>query len=279
MTLYGGDGSDTLELVKANEWVALTSFNSGNSIETIKGDGTNDAIVAAQNVNTGQAYGVLDLSSTTLVNIAQIRGTSAADDITGSKAADVINARDGNDTIRESGGADVIDGGTGTNLFVAKNALGGYTGGYTNPDGTKSFNSGTSWKLVDNTGTTITLTNIQSVQFTDQTLSSSATNSQPSAVSSASARMRFITSDTTSAPAVTPAAASSNYKSESIRAAASATNVAQDYARAVTPDHTQAPVVGAGAILSHMVSDHMIIGSYGHGSPSEGNHQLLLHTS
>ena len=257
--------------------VALTAFNSSNSIETIKGDGAGDAIVAAQNVNTGNAYGALDLSSTTLVNIAQIRGTSANDDITGSKGADTIFAGDGNDTIRESGGADVIDGGTGTNVFVTRNALASYSGGYTNPDGTKSYNSGTSWKLVDGTGTTITLTNIQSVQFTDQALTSSTTNHQSLGGSASNTEMRFIASGTAS-PSAASAVDPHTSTVSSLQGAAASADVLRDYAHAL-PQGASFIIAATDGLLDRSSLGHTAVDLHGLAMVSGIHHQLLAHTS
>lgn len=175
----GGSGNDTIEITGSNSWAAFQTFTPSNGIETIKGDGAGDAIVAGYNTATNKAFGTLDLSGTTLVNISQIRGTSADDDITGSKGADIINTGDGNDTIRESGGSDVIDGGTGTNSFIAQSASTTYVADLGSP-GSASFNSGTSWKFTDSSGATITLKNIQSVVFTDGTLYSTSNNPQGS---------------------------------------------------------------------------------------------------
>ena len=181
----GGAGNDTIEITGSNAWAAFTIFSPMNSVETIKGDGPNDVIVAGYNTATNKAYGVLDLSATTLVNIAQIRGTGADDDITGSAGADNIFTGDGSDTIRESGGADIIDGGTGTNIFIAKGTSTTYSPGLVDANGNHVYNIGTSWEIIDSTGTEISLKNLQTVVFTDKTLLSSSSNTQAHATPAA----------------------------------------------------------------------------------------------
>ena len=89
------------------------------------------------------------------------------DTIVGTANADIINALGGNDTITGGPGNDTITGGSGINTSV-------YTGAATNYTATVTAGA-PAYTVQDRVGTdgTDTLTNIQNVQFTDQTLNTS----------------------------------------------------------------------------------------------------------
>ena len=96
------------------------------------------------------------------VTIENAIGGSGDDTIIGNSVANVLSGGGGNDTITGGGGNDTIDGGAGTNTAVFSGALASYT--LTNLGGGSIRVSGGS----DGTDT---LTNIQFLAFSDQTIS------------------------------------------------------------------------------------------------------------
>src|SRR6266404_2215018 len=103
--------------------------------------------------------------------MATINGTAAADALTGTTINDIINgmagddrikAGGGNDTVSGGAGNDIIDGGTGTNTAVFSGLRANYVVSWVNGVVTVKALSGTDG--------TDTLTNVQYLRFSDQTI-------------------------------------------------------------------------------------------------------------
>ena len=107
------------------------------------------------------------------VTIENAVGGSGNDIIIGNSAANNLQGGGGNDTITGGGGNDTIDGGSGTNTAVYSGAFASYA--FT-PLGNGSF------QVSGGPDGTDTLTNIQSLQFSDQTVSAHPYSDQPSTV-------------------------------------------------------------------------------------------------
>ena len=107
----GGAGNDTIKGGTGNDIIGLSNFNTGNSIEVIDGG-------AGTNVIQGATYSNLDFSTTSLLNISEIRGGNGSNTIIGSQSDDVIDGGRGNDSITGGTGNDILTGGTGNDLFI-----------------------------------------------------------------------------------------------------------------------------------------------------------------
>ena len=117
----GGAGNDTIQGGTGNDTIGLANFNAGNSIEVIDGG-------AGNNIIQGSTYSNLDFSSTTLLNIDEIRGGAGSNTIVGSQGDDSINAGNGNDSITGGSGNDILTGGSGNDLFIWNGADVGVSG-------------------------------------------------------------------------------------------------------------------------------------------------------
>ncbi|MBI5556780.1 MAG: putative Ig domain-containing protein [Deltaproteobacteria bacterium] len=92
-TVLGGDGDDVIR---------LSNFSGTNSVEMIDGG-------AGINSIAGTDYGnVIDLSNTTLVNIAYIESGLGCDTVIGSAADDIISGGGGQDNLQGGGGDDLF---------------------------------------------------------------------------------------------------------------------------------------------------------------------------
>ncbi len=107
----GGAGNDTIQGGTGDDIIGLSNFNTGNSIEVIDGG-------AGNNVIQGATYANLDFSTTSLLNISEIRGGNGSNTIIGSLGDDVIDGGRGNDSITGGTGNDILTGGTGNDLFI-----------------------------------------------------------------------------------------------------------------------------------------------------------------
>ena len=157
VTVNGNSGSDTLlGQNTANTW-NITANNAGNvngfvqfsSVENLTGGTNNDAFVFTDGVSVNgtlnglggtdtinyAAYNtavIVDLSSNSatgsggVLNVENVVGGQANDDLTGNSVAnlingglgdDVINGEGGNDILNGDGGADVINGGNGADTL------------------------------------------------------------------------------------------------------------------------------------------------------------------
>ncbi|MBL1320643.1 MAG: retention module-containing protein [Methylophaga sp.] len=117
----GGAGNDTIQGGAGNDTIGLSSFNAGNSIEVIDGGAGNNTI-------QGSTYSNLDFSTTTLLNIDEIRGGNGSNTIIGSQGDDTINAANGHDSITGGSGNDILTGGSGNDLFIWNGADVGVSG-------------------------------------------------------------------------------------------------------------------------------------------------------
>ena len=98
----GGDGTDTILGGAGDDTIRVHSFSGANTVETIDGG-------AGMNVIAGTGYGdTIDLSATSLVNIAQIDTGAGNDTVTGSAGDDVIVGGAGSDTLLGGGGDDTF---------------------------------------------------------------------------------------------------------------------------------------------------------------------------
>lgn len=102
----GGPGTDTLRGTAGNDVFMLIEFTGDDTVERIDGVGGYDVIAG------GNAGNVLDFSSTTLINIAQIEGRDGSDTITGTPNADIIVGGTGSDQLYGGEGDDtfIVDG-------------------------------------------------------------------------------------------------------------------------------------------------------------------------
>jgi Ca2+-binding RTX toxin-like protein len=112
-TFSGGSGTDTISIenVSSYAYYSLLKIDSMSSIERIENNDIKDAVI--------EINGSMNFSSTTLVDIDEIRGSkTGADTIWGSQGDDHINGRGGDDVLEGEGGDDTLEGGTGADTFV-----------------------------------------------------------------------------------------------------------------------------------------------------------------
>lgn len=181
-TIFGTAGNDTWKVVSGGTYVVdglagVDTLNLGTSTRsdyTIKqlADGAIqiDSVSGASSSFHATLYNfeklVFNNDRDTLDLLAAfptgINGTANDDILSGTAANDKINGLAGNDTITGNAGNDTIDGGIGTDSAVFSGKLSNYT----------ITHSGTSYSIKAKTGTdgTDTVTNIESLKFSDMTV-------------------------------------------------------------------------------------------------------------
>ena len=143
-TLMGGAGADTLDGGNGNDTASYASASHGLV-----------ASLANPSANTGDAAG------DTYISIENLTGTAFDDSLTGDANANRLLGGDGNDTLKGGAGNDTLDGGSGTNVAVFD---------FASTTAALYAFQGTEW-VYDTVGHDLdTLTNIQSLQFSDKTL-------------------------------------------------------------------------------------------------------------
>jgi Ca2+-binding RTX toxin-like protein len=174
--LSGLDGSTGFKLsgVTAGD----TSGQSVASAGDVNGDGLADLIVGAPTAdtlpygtNSGASYVVFGRLPDTAVNRT---GSAASQTLTGGNLADVLSGLGGNDTLYGHGGNDTIDGGAGTDFAV-------YFGTRLNYQIVQTTGpAGSFFTITDLRGGspdgTDTLTNVETLKFSDATLQLSASS-------------------------------------------------------------------------------------------------------
>ncbi len=130
----GGEGYDTILGGEGDDTIRVYRFGPGNSVESIDGG-------AGINVLAGTGAGdILDLSATTISNIAHIDtgagndtvigsagndviiGGAGSDNLSGGDGNDLVAGSSGNDRIAGSGGADIMSGGFGNDVLTVADA-------------------------------------------------------------------------------------------------------------------------------------------------------------
>ncbi len=167
--LDGGAGADTLDGGAGTDTVQFGSDTSGVTVNLTSGTATDGG-------------GSVD----TLSNIENVIGTAFADTLTGNSGANSLNGGAGNDTISGLGGADTLNGNAGTDVLTGGGGNDDLIGNTVKfGDSDKAVFSGDradytitsiddiTVQVVDATSDrdgTDTLTRIEFLQFTDQTL-------------------------------------------------------------------------------------------------------------
>lgn len=126
-TLTAGDATSVV--VTGTAGLALGAGFAGTKVTSFDASGvtvgavtyTTGALAAAATINGGAGADTLNAASAT--KAVTISGGAGNDSITGSSTkGSTLNGDAGNDTITGGAAADVVDGGTGTDTFVANNA-------------------------------------------------------------------------------------------------------------------------------------------------------------
>jgi len=142
----GGAGTDTIQGGAGNDIIGLASFNASNSIEVIDGG-------AGNNVIQGATYANLDFSTTTLVNINEIRDGAGSNTITGNDQDTNYRVGRGNDTFNAGSGDDtfIVEGtNKGSNQFNGGAGIDTIQGGAGDDRiGLSSFNASNSIEVID----------------------------------------------------------------------------------------------------------------------------------
>lgn len=134
-TMYGGDGNDTFYIQGTDE--NYDTFNGGEGTDTIQGSTEDDTIkvhkyIGEDRVNAINGGGgediiagtdmadFIDLSTTVLTGIKEVRGGGGVDTITGTVVDDIIYGEAGNDILSGGGGGglDFLYGGTGKDIYI-----------------------------------------------------------------------------------------------------------------------------------------------------------------
>lgn len=150
----------------------LAALTANNITFTVLDDGGVDTIdlcsaVDAQNIDL-RSEAISDIYGN-VGNMIIARGTVIENVISGT-GADTIIGNAANNTITGGGGADVIDGGAGTDTIVFSGAYADYNVAISGATTTVAAG-----------GVTATLTNVEYLQFSDQTVSAVVVNTAPTA--------------------------------------------------------------------------------------------------
>ncbi len=176
--LYGANtsttaGNDSYQLSGADQTV--WDYSGTDSLIASDSTRTYSLDLRAGHASTGQGRS----------NTARyyIMSDTAIENATGSSGNDTITGNDLNNTLTGGAGFDTIDGGAGTDSAV-------YSGAYSSYTVTRSSSTVTVRDLTSSAGDTDTLTNIEQLVFSDQTVSLASTSASTSNVAG-SAIYRF----------------------------------------------------------------------------------------
>lgn len=175
--LTGGAGDDTIDGAGGTDYVNYTTGSLSDYNITDNGDGTFTITSTAygtdtvNNVEFIRINGVDQELGSTNPNPGPIstESTENDDNLTGTSGDDIINALGGNDTINAQEGNDTIDGGDGTDTLIIERAS-------TNSTIIK-FSHGPTYIFDNNSTERDAISNIETIQFTDTSVSLESVNS------------------------------------------------------------------------------------------------------
>lgn len=160
MTLWDGNGIDTYDF--SNYATNLTVNLTPGSFSITSA--TQLANLGSGNYAPGNIFNALQYSGDVRSLIENANGGSGNDTITGNAADNTLTGNGGNDTLTGGAGNDTLNGGDGTDVAVFSAARSNYT--------LISYN-GMVYSLTSGSDGKDTLTGVENLQFSDQTVSSS----------------------------------------------------------------------------------------------------------
>lgn len=161
MTLWDGNGTDTYDF--SNYSTNLTvNLNPGSFSIT---SSTQLANLGGGNISPGNIFNALQFNGDVRSLIENANGGSGNDSITGNAANNVLSGNAGNDTLRGNSGNDTLNGGDGTDTAIYSAARSTYS--------VFSYN-GSVYVLTTGSDGKDQLSGVESLQFSDQTISSSS---------------------------------------------------------------------------------------------------------
>jgi Ca2+-binding RTX toxin-like protein len=171
-TLYGGSGNDTVnggtgnDLIVGGDGAGDDTYNGGDGVDTLKYTSAKAGIKVDLTLSSGNATSI---AGNDAAGIGTDRITGVENIIAGNYS-DIVIGDNANNQITGGSGNDTINGGTGTDTAVYSAAKSQYTV-TKNSDGSVTVKDNRTSGTTDGTDT---LTNIEAIQFADQTVQTSS---------------------------------------------------------------------------------------------------------